>query len=258
MSFVNRSGEPRHETSATSGAPPADWDPADPNVVKVHYDVRAWTIDQRGELSAALAEAELPHAWEGDEVVVPEHVEAAVDALFEQLEAELGPFPVLLADGEPETEFGLDEWPAADLETLRAALTEAEIPHRWEGTTVFVATEADEAVDDLLDAIERGDIASFVEDDDQPGAPDGALGDLFSIADRLARDPNDGGARAALFALVDRLDAARPPFGVAVRTWTSVVATAERLVEVFTSDDPDSDAIAETAGELRSITRPFV
>lgn len=257
MSFVNRSGEPRHETTGTSGAPPTEWDPADPDAVKVHYDVSSWGVDQRGELTAALAGAEIPHAWEGDELVVPEALERAVDSLFERLEAELGPFAVPLADGDPETEFGLDEWPAGDVETLRSALVEAEIPHRWDGTTVFVATDADEAVDDLLDAIERGDIASF-DENALDGAPDGVLGDLYSLGDRLARDATDGGARSALIVLVDQLDAAHPPFGVANRSWSGVLDAAGQIVELFLSDTPDDEAISAAGDHLRVVTRPFV
>ena len=59
-----------------------DWNPNDPDTVKVHYDVSAWTIDQRAELSEALAEDEITHVWDGDELVVPEEVEAQADELF--------------------------------------------------------------------------------------------------------------------------------------------------------------------------------
>ena len=41
-----------------------------------------WCFD----CGSALAEAEIPHAWDGDEVVVPELVEADVDALFDELD----------------------------------------------------------------------------------------------------------------------------------------------------------------------------
>lgn len=260
MSFVNRSGgEQKRETQAASGAPPVDWDPTDPDAVKVHYDVGAWTFDQRAELAEAFAEAELPHAWEGDELVVPEAAEGAADALFAELDEQLGPFPVTLAEGEPSTEFGLDEWPATDREILRTALVEAEIPHRWDGTSILVATEAEDVVDDLLDAIERGDIASYDEGDD--GAPDGALGRLYSIGDRLARDPSESGARFELFELFPQLDARRPPFGLAVRSWAGIVAAARALVDDFGgetgSNDVDSDVIGH-AQELRTTTRPYV
>ena len=178
MPFVSRSdGEDEDVSSAVpSGAPPMDWDPNDPDTVNVLYDVSAWSLDQRAELAAAFADAGHPHAWEGDELVVPEEIEDAVDELFDRLERELGPFPVGLAGDLPSTEFGLDEWPPADIELLQQALLEAEIPHRWDGSTLHVAPDAEHVVDDLLDAIEAGDLATL--GDEAGGAPEGALNDV--------------------------------------------------------------------------------
>ncbi len=257
MPFVNRSDGEDDEVSSevASGAPPFDWDPNDPDVVKVHYDVSAWSFDHRAELTEALADRDLPHRWEGDELVVPEGVEDEVDALFEELEQLLGPFPVPLDDDEPMTEFGLDEWPAADLDVLKAALIEAEIPHRWRGTTVHVAQDAESDVDDLLDAIERGDIASF---DTDGGPPDGALGTFFSIADRLARDPSDGTARTELLDLVELVEPRRAPFGIAVRSWSLIVAAAQTLAGDFSADSFEPSDVIGHAQELRTATRPYV
>ena len=115
MAFVNKSGGDGEETSTdvAAGGPPQwdiDFDPNDPDQVKVHYDLAGWNFEQRAELAETLAENNVPHMWDGDELVVPEQLETHVDGLFEQLEAELGPFPVVLGDDEPATEFGLDEW----------------------------------------------------------------------------------------------------------------------------------------------------
>jgi hypothetical protein len=255
--FVSRSGEDDEEQSTTTaaGAPPAqDWDPDDPDTVNVHYDVSAWGIDERAELTGELAELELPHRWDGDELVVPEEVEAEVDALFERLEVELGPFAVPLALDAPSTEFGLDEWPPADVEVLRAALVEAEIPHRWNGATVTVASDAEDAVDDLLDAIERGDVAPA----DGSGPPEGALSTLFSIADRLARDPTDTPSRDELFELAPQLDGRQPPFGIATRVWGRVVEATNRLHGDFAADDFRSSDVIGDAQDLRTLVRPFV
>lgn len=260
MSFVNRSGgEQKRQTQASSGAPPVDdFDPADPDVVKVHYDVSGWTWDQRAELTEVLAEVGLPHGWDGDELVVPESAEADADGLFDQLEQLIGPFAIPLDDDEPATEFLLDEWATSDLDTLRAALVDAEIPHRWEDARIFVASDADEIVDDLLDAIERGDIASFDESDGD-GPPDGVLGTLYAIGDRLARDPDASAPRRQLLDLAPVLDARRPPFGVAVRAWATVVAATDALVEEFTADDGfDAGEVVEQAEQLRTVTRPYV
>ena len=35
-----------------------DWNPDDPDAVRVHYDLSAWTFDQQAELAAAMADAE--------------------------------------------------------------------------------------------------------------------------------------------------------------------------------------------------------
>ena len=149
MAFVNRQGgEERREETAGAGEL-VDFDPTDESIVKVHYDLSAWSFDQRAELSEALAESATPHAWDGEELVVPEVVEEAVDAIFDRLEGEIGPFPIVLEHGEPATEFGLDEWTESDRQLLAEALIESEVPHRWEGTTVVVAEDAEDAVDDL-------------------------------------------------------------------------------------------------------------
>ena len=200
MAFVNKqSGDEAQQERAASGEP-FDFDPNDPDVVKVHYDVSGWNLDQRAELSEALAEAELPHVWEGDEVIVPEVVEADVDVLFDQLDTILGPFAIVLDDDAESTEFGLDEWSDADRTVLTEALIASEVPHRWDGTTVVVAADAEHAVDDLLDAIEAGELLG-----DAGGAeaapPEGALSTMFLAADRLAKDPMDSGARTDLIEL---------------------------------------------------------
>ena len=171
MPIVSRGGEEddQESTAAAAGAPPAfdfDFDPYDPDQVKVHYNLTGWTFEQRAELAETLAERGVPHTWEGDELVVPEEIETDVDALFDELEREIGPFPVPLlddegVDGEGVTEFDLAEWPAADIDVLQESLLEGEIPHRWAGRTLVVSRDAEHVVDDLLDAIESGDAASL-------------------------------------------------------------------------------------------------
>jgi hypothetical protein len=259
MPFVQSRGDDDDEasTDVAAGAPPnrgddVEW--TDPDLVKVHYDLSGWTFEQRAELAETLAEGDVPHQWDGDELVVPEAIEAEVDALFVVLEAELGPFPVHLPADEAGTEFGLDEWPAADLEVLQLALTEAEIPHRWEGRTLLVATDAEDTVDDLLDAIEAGEVASL---DEEADAPDGALHNLYEVGDRLARDATNSAAREMLLALAPDLRANRPPYGIAAHAWGVIVERAQALVEVFEAGGSTED-IETTATELRTVARPYV
>lgn len=233
-----------------------DWNPNDPDTVKVHYDVSAWTIDQRAELTEALAEAEIAHVWEGDEIVVPEELESEVDELFARLDELLGPFPVPLGAEDRGVEYELDEWPPSDRQALTQALIEGEIPHRWEGAKVVVATDAEQTVDELLDAIEQGTLVLTGTDADGP--PDGALSTLFTSADRLARNPDDGTGSDDLRALVPQLDAQRPPYGVSVATWARILDAAGTLATLVDEPELPSSDVIGTAQELRSLVRQYV
>ena len=259
MAFVNKSGGEGEEESAdvAAGAPPAfdvEFDPNDPDQTKVHYNLTGWSFDQRAELAETLAERGVPHTWEGEELVVPEQIEDAVDGLFDELEAEIGPFPVPLLDEDDATEFGLDEWSSADIETLQQSLVDAEIPHVWHGRKLVVARDAENVVDDLLDAIEAGEVASL---DEEVEAPDGALHDLFRHADRLARDLTNAGSRTAVLDLVPQLSPDQPPFGLPVGSWRTIVDRARVLVERFEAG-ADSDDLTAAADDLRSVCRPWV
>lgn len=259
MAFVNKQSDDQSNELAGSGQP-IDFDPNDPDTVKVHYDVGGWTIDQRADLSEALATSELPHFWDDDELVVPEIVEDRVDALFGRLEEEIGPFAILLPEDAESTEFGLDEWSDDDRTVLTEALVEAEVPYRWDGLTVVVAVEAEHAVDELLDAIEAGDLISTNADDGK-GAPDGAIGTIFLAADKLAKDPIDAKSRNTLIDLLPQLDPKQPPYGLAPRTWAGAIDGVTLITELIFrasgAHDLDS-AIIEASQELRSLTRPYV
>jgi hypothetical protein len=230
-----------------------DFRPDDPDTVTVHYDLRSWDVDQRGALAESLANDGIPHEWRGDELLVPEEAEAATDAVFERLEAELGPFAVLLDVDEPATEFQFEDWSAAELATLREALADAEIPHRWEGAALFVASDAEGEVDDLLDAIEAGDVAST-----EGLAPDGVLAELFSIGDRLVRSVDDAEPRMRLFGIAGELEPESPPYGIAVRTWSAVVEAVRELEGAFKAEPFEPEAIANAARGLRDLCRPWV
>ena len=235
MAILSKSGGEDEEdrVDAAAGTPDPfsiDFDPNDPDQTKVHYNLTGWSFDQRAELSETLAERGVPHVWEEEELVVPEEIEAAVDALFDELEAEIGPFPVPLLEGDASTEFGLDEWPARDIETLRDSIIEAEIPHLWQGRTLLVAQDAEDVVDDLLDAIEAG---------------------------RLARDATHSAGRSTILELVPQLSPTVPPFGMAAGAWGVIVGHAQALNERF-EEGADTELVQAQADELRSVCRPYV
>jgi hypothetical protein len=147
---------------------------------------------------------------------------------------------------------------------LTEALIASEVPHRWDGTTVVVAADAEHAVDDLLDAIEAGELLG----DGGDGAaapPEGALSTMFLAADRLAKDPMDAGARTDLLDLAPLIDPKHPPYGMAHRPWAGAVGGVDTLVELIDhdaatgspGDTAESDVIG-AAQELRSLLRPYV
>jgi hypothetical protein len=142
----------------------------------------------------------------------------------------------------------------ADIEVLQRSLAEAEIPHRWSGRTLLVDSAAEHTVDDLLDAIEAGELASI---DETAEAPDGALQDLYVHADRLARDGSDSTSRKAIVELVSRLAPDAPPFGLAGRAWVTIMERAV-AVEVAITDGAELLDVAALADELRSACRPYV
>jgi len=232
-----------------------EFNPNDPDIVKVHYDLSGWTLEQRAELTEALAEIGLAHGWEGDELVVPEDLESTADELFERLESELGPFAITLGPDEDSTEFGLDEWPERDREILAQSVIEMDIPHRWEGTTIHVARDAESEVDDLLDAIESGELMSLGEEAEPP---EGAMGRLYLLADRLARDPLDTNAGSEFAELHEQLDVKGVPYGVTQRTWRATIAAADKLVDELSGGDADPSTVIGAAQELRAALRPYV
>ncbi|WP_420451052.1 hypothetical protein [Ilumatobacter sp.] len=245
MAFVNKQGGDEARDERAASGQPIDFDPGDDSIVKVHYDLSSWRIDDRAELSEALAEAELPHHWDGDELVVPEAVEAEADAMFDHLEAELGPFPVVLDIDAASVEYGLDEWSAGDRRVLDAAMVESEIPHRWEQTTLLVATDAEEAVDGLLDAIESGELSGPTDEAHEP--PDGALSDIFLAADRLAKDPFDARSRTTLIDLHEVIDPRHPPYALSPAVWTRTVAGVAAIVDRIHADADGERADAAAA-----------
>lgn len=258
VAFVNRQGGQERRNEVAGADEIIDFDPDDPTVVKVHYDLAAWSFEHRADLSEALAEADVPHAWDGDELVVPEVVEERTDALFERLEERLGPFPIALADDAESTEFRLDEWSDADRTLLTSSLVESEIPHRWEATTVVVARDAEDAVDDLLDAIEEGELLGA--DESAEGPPDDALSTIYLAADKLARDPLDARSRTSLLDLAPQIDADHPPYAFAPRTWTRAVESVGAIVALIESSSPtgEDEEMADAAGRLRDLLRPYV
>ena len=215
-----------------------DWNPNDPDATRVYYDLTAWSFDQQAELASAMAMAEIPHAWEGTELMVPDESEDAADVLIAEVEERLGiqhedvplgtgAAPVELAEGVPTTEFDLADWSPAEHEAVSHALADAGIAFRWDAGLLLVGTDDEEVVDTLLDEIESGENADVLAASSRDGAVDEAsaevLATFFLAAERLRREPLDADGIEHLMRALDEADADVPPFGVTPRMWTQTV-----------------------------------
>jgi len=258
-----------------------DWNPNDPDATRVYYDLSAWTFDQQAELAAAMADAEVPHAWDDTELMVPEDSEQAADLVIADVEARLGiesadgdadgaddadfgaaaaTAPIALADDIATTEYDLDEWPATDRQALTHALTGAGIPFAWDGNTVLVGTADEAIVDELLDDIEQGefiDVDAATGESTQPSSE--VLTTFFLAGERLKRDPLDADGLEQLLAATDVADPDQPPFGVQPRLWQQTCELADELADALVEgDEPDHDAAMAAAQALFDLLRPHV
>lgn len=248
-----------------------DWNPDDPDAVRVHYDLSAWNFDQQAELAAALADAELPHGWDGSELVVPEEAEDQVDDVIAEVEARLGiidhplsdldgesPVPRNLDETAPITEYDLAESTPLELQTVGHALTDAQIPFRWEGATLLVETADESVVEALLDDIERGEYADVLGAGDQVAASPESLTSMFLAAERLRREPRDPDGLEHLVKVGDA-DPAHPPYGVTPRLWSDACALVDRVADALAADfGPDDETAMAAADDLYELLRPHV
>jgi hypothetical protein len=249
-----------------------DWNPNDPDAARVFYDLSRWTFDQQAELAAALADAEIPHGWDGTELVVPEDVEDAADLLIADVEARLGipsadvddeafvpAVPIELVDDADTTEYDLGEWEPGERQSLTHALTGARVPFRWEGAVVLVSTSDEAVVDALLDDIEAGEYADTATGDGAREAAPELLTQLFLAAERLRGNPLDPDGIEQLERVIEEIDPDLPPFGVTPRLWSDACELAEQVVDALVVEDgPDEEAAQEAAEQLHDLLRPSV
>jgi len=133
----------------------SEWDPRNPESLTVRYDLAGWSLEERVELVELLADADIRHDWDGDELLVPADRESAVDVILDDVEDADGAAgaPTSLV-GELE-EFELNEWTSADRMEFAAVLVERGIGHRWEDNLLLVGVDDADVVEDLLDEFDR-------------------------------------------------------------------------------------------------------
>jgi len=267
-----------------------DWDPNAPDQTRVHYDLSRWSFDQQAELASDLTEAAIPHAWDDNELLVPEEFEIATDAAISLVEERLGiddaalaavgapigePEPVELADDVVTTEYDLAEWTDDQRHAVGTLLIRQHLPFRWhEDHTLLVATEHEGAVEAILDAVESGehDVEPVIDEPDADAelaaeadaAPDGqlpfeTLTTFFLAGERLQKNPLDAGGLEELMRALDVADPAKPPYGVERPLWEQTCELADELADALAeADEPDTESAKEIATELHDLLRPYV
>lgn len=260
-----------------------DWNPNDPDSTRVHYDLSGWTFDQQAELASDLADAEIPHAWDDAELLVPEEFEVATDAAIALIEERLGindqaelapgesdPEPVELGDDVVVTEYDLGEWSDDERHTVGRLLVRQHLPFRWDEHVLLVATEHEDAVEAILDAVEQGkaELKPVIDREDPsealaPGAdgplPFETLTTFFLAGERLQKNPLDADGLELLIKAIDVADPANPPYGVERPLWKRTCELADQLADALAGEeDPDEDEAVDAAGELFDLLRPYV
>jgi hypothetical protein len=251
-----------------------DWNPNDPDATRVHYDLANWSFEQMAELAAALADAEVPHAWDGSELIVPESAEEATDDIVAQVEMRLGipgvneevapREPVLLADDAASTEYDLAEWEQSERDLITSHLVARGLPFRWEEDVLLVGTDDEELVDSILDEVENDEGIELPDETDEERAeadqlPFETLTTFFLAGDRLQRNPLDADGLEQLLSATDVADPEHPPYGVDKRLWLRMCELADELAAALVDgDEPDVVETQAVAAELHDLLRPYV
>jgi len=257
-----------------------DWNPNDPDASNVMYDLSRWSFDHQAELAAELAEAGVPHTWDGSELVVPESHEAAADSTVTRVEARLGITyegddgagtgtgtgttathqPIDIAAGVASTEYDLGEWAESDRQSITNALTAEQIPYRWEDDLLLVSTAHEEAAEALMDTIEAGDFAMLPTDEvPVDELPFETLTTFFLAAERLQRNTQDADGLEQLLEALEVAEPERRPYGVELLLWQKTCELADALASALVdADEPDHETAIAVATDLHDLLRPYV
>ena len=207
-----------------------EWSPDDPDVVRVHYDLSRWSFDQQAELASDLTEAAIPHAWDSNELLVPEEFEIATDTAITLVEERLGiddaaleaedspvgePEPIELGEDVITTEYDLGEWSDDERGIVGTLLVRQHLPFRWDDHILLVAHEHAGSVETILDAVESGehDVVPTIDEPDaeaeleaegegasEQQLPYETLTTFFLAGERLHKNPLDANGLQELIA----------------------------------------------------------
>lgn len=143
----------------------SEWNPKDPEALTTRYDLADWSVDDRADVAAALADAHIAHSWDGSELLVAQDTEQDVDAILDEIEDELDNREDDDDDSDNDniTEYELDEWSEGERKQLCDMLDNLDIGYRWDGTMLLVPIGVEAVVDSCLDSIDSRGV-TFVDD----------------------------------------------------------------------------------------------
>ena len=213
-----RRGRERVDATPSAARTPIDFDPYDPDQVKVHYNLTGWSFDQRAELAETLADAGLPHAWEGDELVVPEADRERRRRAVRRARARDRPVPGRARRRRRRHRVRARRMAGGRHRACSSSRCSRPRSRTAGGPALFVATDAEQVVDDLLDAIEAGERRRRPR---RREAPDGALQHVRGgrPARQATRRRHGPQRRCSISPLSST--PTQPPFGVAPRAWSA-------------------------------------
>ncbi len=132
----------------------SEWNPKDADAASTRYDLTDWSVDERADVVAALAQAGVVHAWDGDELMVPQDQEEVVEDILDELEEQMDANDDDDTADDNITEYELDEWTEGERKQLCDMLDNLDIGYRWDGTVLLVPIGVEAVVDSCLDSID--------------------------------------------------------------------------------------------------------
>jgi len=132
----------------------SEWNPKDEQALSTRYDLTDWSVDERADVVGALAQAEVPHQWDGDELVVPQEQEETVEDILDELEEQMDANDDEETADDNITEYELEEWTEGERKQLCDMLDNLDIGYRWYGTVLLVPIGVEAVVDSCLDSID--------------------------------------------------------------------------------------------------------
>jgi len=221
----------------------------------ISYELHEWALESRRMLAQLMVADDLPHSWQGTSLLVHEDIEAAVDALIDEVEEATDQ---RIEPGDPVVGFEMDGWSAAMQAELVSRLGGAGVPHEIDEEGDLIVREADEEQVELVieDLIARAGDEGLEELDGLD--VNSLLSDLFVACDRLRRDVRDADGVLEAVRHGRRLTEVRTPYGFAATSWRGLRDRASELVDMLEDGEVDDEELRSHAHELRDVLQRLI